>query len=244
MFWNLQRFAGEGPAGEPAAAETAAAGKDPAEETRQQETPLPEEQEGTAAPHPESETADSDPDTAGKEPAPEEQESAAPAENEAEARHAAPADQAPSIEERLAALEEALRRQSNLLAQREQEAALRQHFIALEKQGEALKESFPGFDLRAELNDPLFVRLTSPMVGLSVEDAYYAIHHREITEAGAQEAAEKLGNSLQAGRAMPFENGTVARESPQGGFRPLAELSPEERKMRMDLIRSGKLRFD
>ena len=83
-----------------------------------------------------------------------------------------------------------------------------------------------------------------PMVGLSVEDAYYAIHHREITGAAAQAAAEMIGNSVQAGRNMPNENGSVQRGTPVGGFRPLGELSPEERKLRMDLIRSGKLRFD
>lgn len=158
----------------------------------------------------------------------------------------APTDEqsAPSIEDRLAALEEALAKQNEQYVQREQDLALRQHFSGIEKQAEALKETFPYFDLRTELADPVFVRLTSPMVGLSVEDAYYAIHHREITEAGAQAAAEALGNSIQAGKNMPNENGSVQRGTPDGSYRPLAELSPEERKLRMDMIRSGKLRFD
>ena len=149
----------------------------------------------------------------------------------------------PSIEDRLAALEEALQKQNELLLRREQDIAMRQHFTALEQQGEAMKEQFPAFDLKAELADPLFVKLTSPMVGLSVEDAYYALHHDQITAAGAQAAAELLGNSVKAGKAMPMENGGVQRGTPEG-FKPLAELSPEERKFRMDLIRSGKLRFD
>ena len=149
----------------------------------------------------------------------------------------------PGIEERLAALEEKLALQSEMLLQREQDRALRQHFSGLEKQADEMRESFPDFDLKAALSDPVFVRLPSPMVGLSVEDAYFALHHREITEAGARAAAEMLGNSVKAGKAMPKENGTVVRESPQGGFRPLRELPQEERKLRMDLIRSGKLRF-
>ena len=149
----------------------------------------------------------------------------------------------PSVEERIAALEEALQKQNELLLRREQDIVMRQHFAALEQQGEAMKEHFPAFDLRAELADPMFVRLTSPGVGLSVEDAYYALHHGEITAAGAQAAAEMLGNSVKAGKAMPAENGGVQRGAPEG-FRPLAELSPEERKLRMEMIRSGKLRFD
>ena len=148
-----------------------------------------------------------------------------------------------SVEERIAALEEALQKQNELLLRQEQEIVMRQHFSTLEQQGEAMKEQFPAFDLKAELADPMFVKLTSPMVGLSVEDAYYALHHEQITAAGAQAAAEMLGNSVKAGKAMPLENGGIQRSAPEG-FKPLAELSPEERKFRMDLIRSGKLRFD
>ena len=231
---DLQRFAGEGAAGDGAAGEAAEAG---AVEAAQDEllTGKPEEEavlepeEKEAQPGLVTEEAEAVP--VGPEPGPE-------PEKEPEA------EKPGSLEERLAALEEALARQNELYMQREQDLALRQHFSALEKQAETMRETFPGFDLKTELNDPVFVRLTSPMVGLSVEDAYYAIHHREITGEAARAAAEMIGNSVQAGRNMPNENGAVQRGTPEGGYRPLAELSPEERRMRMDMIRSGKLRFD
>ncbi len=196
--------------------------------------PVPEEllrekrEKEAAAPPPEGPPEEPEPEPAGIEPEPEQEPDAGGG---------------PSVEERIAALEEALQKQNELLLRREQDLVMRQHFSALEQQGEAMKEHFPAFDLRAELADPMFVRLTSPGVGLSVEDAYYALHHGEITAAGAQAAAEMLGNSVKAGKAMPAENGGVQRGAPEG-FRPLAELSPEERKLRMEMIRSGKLRFD
>ncbi len=155
-----------------------------------------------------------------------------------------PARPAQGLEERIAALEEALARQTEQYMQREQDLALRQHFSSLEKQAEELRESFPDFDLMGALDDPMFVKLTSPEVGLPVNVAYFAVNYRQLNEANARAAAEKLGNSLQAGRNMPSENGSIQRAAPDGSYRPLAELSPEERKLRMDMIRSGKLRFD
>ena len=54
------------------------------------------------------------------------------------------------------------------------------HISKLEQQGEALKAVFPNFDLRTEMQNPVFARLTSPSVGLSVEDAFHAVHRQEI----------------------------------------------------------------
>ena len=187
-----------------------------------------QEKDEAAAPPPEGPPAEPEPEPVSIEPEPEQEPDAGGG---------------PSVEERIAALEEALQKQNELLLRREQDIVMRQHFSTLEQQGEAMKDRFPAFDLKAELADPMFVKLTSPMVGLSVEDAYYALHHGEITAAGAQAAAELLGNSVKAGKAMPAENGGIQRSAPEG-FKPLAELSPEGRKLKMDLIRSGKLRFD
>ena len=214
-IFNIQRFA-DGGAGDGAAGAAA-----PVEAVKEEREDLPQEQEAVPV-----------------------QETEAPAATEEAPTEELMNEQPLSIEDRLAALEEALAKQNEQYMQREQDLALRQHFSGIEKQAEALKETFPDFDLRAELADPVFVRLTSPMVGLTVEDAYYAIHHREITEANAQAAAQMLGNSVQAGRNMPNENGSIQRGTPEGSYRPLADLSPEERKLRMDMIRSGKLRFD
>lgn len=101
--------------------------------------------------------------------------------------------------------------------QREEERTLeqqkiQQHLQKLQQQGEDLKKTFPNFDLRTELQNPTFARMTSPNVGLSVEDAYYAVHRNEIQTAAmqvtAQKTAQKLSNAIQAGNRRPVENGT------------------------------------
>ena len=92
-----------------------------------------------------------------------------------------------------------------------QEQKIRNHIIGLEQQGEALKKVFPNFDLRKELQNPAFARMTSPNVGISVEDAYYAVHRNEIQtaamQATAQKTAQKISNSIQAGARRPDEAG-------------------------------------
>lgn len=89
---------------------------------------------------------------------------------------------------------------------------IQQHLQKLEQQGEAMKATFPNFDLRTELQNPAFARMTSPNVGLSVEDAYYAVHRKEIQtaamQATAQQVSKKLSNSIQSGKSRPTENGT------------------------------------
>ena len=92
-----------------------------------------------------------------------------------------------------------------------QEKKLRAHFDNLVKQGEAMKKVFPNFDLRTELQNPAFARMTSPNVGISVEDAYYAVHRNELQTAAmqvtAQKTAQKISNSIQAGSRRPVEAG-------------------------------------
>ena len=92
-----------------------------------------------------------------------------------------------------------------------QEQKIRNHIIGLEQQGEAMKKVFPNFDLRRELQNPAFARMTSPNVGISVEDAYYAVHRNEIQtaamQATAQKTAQKISNSIQAGSKRPNEAG-------------------------------------
>lgn len=96
-----------------------------------------------------------------------------------------------------------------------QEQKIQQHIMKLEQQGEAMKKIFPNFDLRTELQNPAFVRMTSPNVGISVEDAYYAIHRNEIQTAAmqvtAQKTAQKISNSIQAGNRRPDESGTSSQ---------------------------------
>ena len=102
-------------------------------------------------------------------------------------------------------------RQQREQARTLEEQKIQQHFAKLEQQAEAMKKVFPNFDLRRELQNPAFARMTSPNVGISVEDAYYAVHRNEIQtaamQATAQKTAQKISNSIQAGSKRPNEAG-------------------------------------
>lgn len=99
-----------------------------------------------------------------------------------------------------------------------EEQKIRNHFMSLEQQGEALKKVFPNFDLRTELQNPVFARMTAPGTGImSVEDAYKAVHRKELEAAQsqviAQQTAQKISNAIQAGSRRPDENGTSGQSA-------------------------------
>lgn len=106
-------------------------------------------------------------------------------------------------------------RQQREQAKTLEQQKIQQHIAKLEQQGEAMKQTFPNFDLRTELQNPAFARMTAPNVGISVEDAYYAVHRNEIQSAAmqvtAQKTAQKISNSIQAGSRRPEENGTTGQ---------------------------------
>ena len=107
-------------------------------------------------------------------------------------------------------------------AEARRHGAIAAHFRELERQGEALKRVFPDFDLRRELRDPVFARLTAPGVGIGVEDAYYTVHRRQIQSAAmasaAASTAQKLSNAIQAGALRPQEAGTRAQAASLATF--------------------------
>ena len=79
---------------------------------------------------------------------------------------------------------------------------------------EQVKATFPNADLRTELQNPAFARLTSPEVGVSVNDAYWLIHRSEIEpqamQFAAQKAQQKMSQAIQSGMNRPTENGSKA----------------------------------
>ena len=122
---------------------------------------------------------------------------------------------------------------------------IQQHIQSLEQQGEAMKQTFPSFDLRKELQNPAFARMTSPGVGLSVEDAYYAVHRKEIQAAAmqvtAQKTAQKISNSIQAGQRRPAENGTSGQAASVTTF-DYSKASREQREALKREIYAAKAR--
>jgi hypothetical protein len=123
-------------------------------------------------------------------------------------------------------------RQQREEARNLEQQKLRNHFMKLEEQGEALKKVFPNFDLRAELQNPVFARMTSPNVGVSVEDAYHAVHRKEIDAARsqviAQQTTQQISNAIQAGSRRPDENGTSGQSASVTTF-DYSKASKEQR---------------
>lgn len=99
---------------------------------------------------------------------------------------------------------------------------IQQHLSKLQQQGEELKKMFPSFNLDQELQNPVFFRMTSPNVGISVQDAYYAVHRDEIQRASmqatAQRVSEKMSNSIQSGMRRPVENGAQTQPASVSSF--------------------------
>ena len=123
--------------------------------------------------------------------------------------------------------------------------AVRQHLIRLEQQGEAMKALFPGFNLRQELKNPTFARFVDPKIGMSVEDAYYAVHRKEIQAASmqvaAQKTAEQISNAIQSGSLRPDESGTSGQSSSVSTFN-YRNASKAEREALKQQIRAAAAR--
>ncbi len=120
------------------------------------------------------------------------------------------------VAKQLVHAEELEQQQREAEAKAQRDAMLQEHFNKVRQQGAQLKELFPDFDLDRELQDPEFVRRTAPGA-LSVEDAYYSLHHREImqrqAESIARRAKQTTAAAVQSGSARPRENGSAATAS-------------------------------
>ena len=142
-----------------------------------------------------------------------------------------------------------LQADSNALQQLRQESADRQifegHLQKLMQQGEAMKATFPTFDLRAELQNPQFARLTSPSVNLSVEEAYWLCHRNELQPAamaaGVQVATQRLSNAIQAGQRRPSENGTARGAAVETKTDPTKLTRADREEIRRRVARGEKI---
>lgn len=119
------------------------------------------------------------------------------------------------------------------------------HFRELERQGEAMKTVFPQFDLRQELRNPAFARMTHPGVGISVEDAFYAVHRGALQaaamEAAAQNTARKLASAIAAGSLRPVEAGQASQAASVTRF-DYRSASREQREALRQRIREAAAR--
>ena len=109
---------------------------------------------------------------------------------------------------------------------------IRNHFIGLENQAKEMQKIVPGFNLQTELKNPAFLRMTSPNVGISVRDAYYAVHHDEMQaaamQATAKATAQNISNNIQARQRRPDENG-ISGQAPSATTFDYKNASREQR---------------
>lgn len=98
-----------------------------------------------------------------------------------------------------------------------QQMQQRNYFISLNNQADKLRETFPNFNLKTELQNPAFARMVDPKVGISVEDAYYAVHRKELQavamQTATQKTAEMMTNAIASGSKRPAESGTTSQAS-------------------------------
>ena len=143
-------------------------------------------------------------------------------------------------------MEEALQEAKAREQQTIQQQMIQNHLMKLTKQAEEFRQSFPDFNLQETLkNDPTFLRLTSPEVGLSVKDAYFAIHHEQLAPQmmayGMERAKQQMGQTLQAQRRRPAEGAMKAQGQPAADVKvDPRQLPLKERRRLYDMIHRGK----
>lgn len=119
----------------------------------------------------------------------------------------------------------------------------REHFTTLVNQANELKTLFPNFDLRTEMQNPKFVRLTSPGSGLSVKDAYFALHREEIQQAQAQAIAQgvqqRMSNAYMSGMSRPVENGARGQAGSTGTISYRAMSKEQREVIKADMRRAA-----
>ncbi len=97
-----------------------------------------------------------------------------------------------------------------------------------------MRELYPGFDLQREMEDRQFIRLTAPETGLTLEQAYCALHHRQLGEETARRSLKAATDTVKAGRMRPRElSGGQAASTRKSDPRSMSRAQREELKKRI-----------
>ena len=136
------------------------------------------------------------------------------------------------------------------LQRQEESAQFRAHIDNLMRQGEELKNMFPDFDFFKEMENEQFRQMTSPQMGMTVEQAYYAIHGKDLMPQmmsyGMQRAQNQMGQTLQAQRARPAE-GAMNGKNPaaaEPALNPAALSRPERARLKEYVKKYGAISFE
>ena len=140
---------------------------------------------------------------------------------------------------------ERLRRESRISMDRQTVEA---HINRLHEQAEEVRQFDPNFDVDQEIaTNAVFARMTSPQIGMSVADAYFACHRKEILaqrdQAQAQQAIAAVANTIRANQSRPKENGAAMPSSVTA--KSYKDMTPSERaefkkKLSMEWARGNK----
>ena len=130
-----------------------------------------------------------------------------------------------------------------------EQAQMEQHLRGLVQQGEILRQKYPMFDLQAAMQDERFVRMTSPNGGLSVEEAYAALHHDEMQAyamaQASQNAMRRASQTVQANMARPTEIASRGSAPAAPVRSDPSQLGREDIKEIISRAKAGrKIRFD
>lgn len=127
-------------------------------------------------------------------------------------------------------------------AEAAEDRAMREHFNRVAQQAAEFQKMVPGFDIRTEMQNPRFARMVGPDGGVSVQDAYFAIHREEMQQMAAQQAAQQaargIASRVAAGQQRPTENGIGSA----GGTQAKADVSswtPEDFKEVARRVKAG-----
>lgn len=106
----------------------------------------------------------------------------------------------------------------------------REHFAHLMEQAAEMQKKYPAFDFQEEMEDPRFAQMMRPGSGLTVEDAYYAVHRAEIMEAQKRQTVQGVASTIQARQNRPNEGGARRGQAvPERDPNQIRHMTPERR---------------
>ena len=130
--------------------------------------------------------------------------------------------------ERLRAMERSVSQRESL---ERAERAANEQVERWQQEAQAVKETFPDFDLETELQNPQFralITTKNPQYQIGMADAYKLLHHDELMKAAESAAAEKIAKNVNARASRPTENG-LGNQNAAGVKNDVSKLTKKER---------------
>jgi len=128
------------------------------------------------------------------------------------------------------ALYDALEKEHSSRTQK-MDALAREQYEKWLSQAAEIRETYPDFDIRAELADRHFKELLKS--GVPVGDAYELIHRSELIEKAAKEMEDRISRRILSGTSRPRESALKSQSSAM----MKSDVSQMSKKARQDIIR-------